>query len=263
MFRLIVFHYITQLFFVYILLNTCFLYYLVKIVKKRFALKIIELKNKEAVLLEYLDKNSILIKELNHRTKNNFQILLSLMNIQSRKTNNNKVDEFVSVNECRIHAMLATYSQLNQDLKTEVDIRVYMEELVSKLRIAYPLSTTNFKIEIDPILVDSERTKLLGILVVELLTNSIKHNSLKPTILLSIKFENTIYLKLKYSDTGQFNFNTSVLNNTHVSDGLRLIDSIVNHLNGELTIFSNYNYLITIKLDKQSKIYENNKCFNS
>jgi two-component sensor histidine kinase len=138
-----------------------------------------------------------------------------------------------------------------------------MEELVSKLRIAYPLSTTNFKIEIDPILVDSERTKLLGILVVELLTNSIKHNSLKPTILLSIKFENTIYLKLKYSDTGQFNFNTSVLNNTHVSDGLRLIDSIVNHLNGELTIFSNYNYLITIKLDKQSKIYENNKCFNS
>jgi two-component sensor histidine kinase len=237
----------------FIFINILFLIYIKIKIENQYKLKFIQLKNNEKELNYTIAKKNILLKELNHRTKNNFQILLSLMNIQSRKTNNSKVEEFVSINECRIHAMLATYSQFNgfeNNCNNKIEITTYYKDLANKLIDAYSIDESKFKLEIDAFIIDSELAKYLGILLVELVTNSIKHrvnNTSKYYIHISVAVTQPNTITLRYSDTKNTIKKAPLMSSENDNEGISLLKAIVKHINGELIIHPGFVYQIVIK----------------
>lgn len=238
---------------VFLFFNILFLIHITIKIEHHYKLKFIQLKNNEKELKYTIAKKNILLKELNHRTKNNFQILLSLMNVQSRKSNNSIVEEFVSVNECRIHAMLATYSQFNDFEKnstSRIAITTYFKDLTNRLVDAYSIDESKFKLEIDAFLIDSELAKYLGILLVELVTNSIKHrinNTSQYCIQISVTETQPNTLTLRYSDTENTIKKAPLMSNENDNEGISLLKAIVKHINGELIIHPGFVYEIVIK----------------
>ncbi len=234
-------------------LNILFLIYITIKIEHHYKLKFIQLKNNEKELNYTIAKKNILLKELNHRTKNNFQILLSLMNMQSRKTNNSNVEVFISINECRIHAMLATYSQFNdleKNSNSKIEITSYLKDLANKLVDAYSIDESKFKLEIDAFSINSELAKYLGILLVELVTNSIKHrvnNTSKYCIQISVTVTQPNILTLRYSDTKNTIKKAPVMSSENDNEGISLLKAIVKHINGELIIHPGFVYQIVIK----------------
>src|SRR5690606_19781137 len=64
-------------------------------------------------LEKLLEEKELLIKEINHRVKNNFSILISLLRLSKNKKGKKKTEEFINDFEQRINAMLKIHEMLN------------------------------------------------------------------------------------------------------------------------------------------------------
>ncbi|TLP40517.1 7TM diverse intracellular signaling domain-containing protein [Arcobacter arenosus] len=132
-----------------------------------------------------------LYRELHHRVKNNLQIILSILNLQSSKLDNRySKDEFLKL-ENRIKAISKTHEILYQNDNIEIiNMKEYIKKLCMDLNISYSLKDIDFKLNIDANMPIKEAV-YVGIIINELLSNSIKYvNNLD-------RFEITLIKKAK------------------------------------------------------------------
>ncbi len=133
-------------------------------------------------LEDVIKEKDLLIKEINHRVKNNFSILISLMRLSKHqgKTVDPKVifEEY----EQRVFSMLKVHDMLyNSKNFTGVNIGDYLFELVNEFRHTHIESAKNIKAELPAIdfILDSKKALHLGLIVTEIFLNYFKYCYLK------------------------------------------------------------------------------------
>ena len=118
-------------------------------------------------------------KEIHHRIKNNLQVISSLLDLQADKFDNPKVIEAFRESQNRVISMALIHEELYKGEGTDtLDFSTYIGELAENLFQTYSLSNKNIHLSMDleeNAFFDMDVAVPLGIIVNELVSNSLKH----------------------------------------------------------------------------------------
>lgn len=192
-------------------------------------------------------EKEVLIKEIHHRVKNNMQIIISLLNIQANSTSS--PNEIAVFNECRnrIRSMALIHERLylEKDI-ANITLGEYIEELTKELASSYAQHyKVVFNVEIEPIQISIDTAIPVGLILNEIITNSLKHAFPEKDGTVGIYSRVTAEsVTLNVIDSGKgFDFE----NYKGLTFGVELILILVSQINGTIT-YSNENgssYTIT------------------
>jgi two-component system, sensor histidine kinase PdtaS len=180
-------------------------------------------------------EKALLLRELNHRVKNNLQMVSSLLNLHSRQLKDHPAAEALMAGRYRVEALTLIHQKLyRDDIDTRIDIKDYVEDLTKNLVLNFgPEFTLDLKLESFVMKID--KAIPLGLIINELITNSLKYggqNNNSPTLEIVIK-NNANTVELTIADNGQglpagFDLAQSK------SFGLKLVNSLIKQLSGKL-----------------------------
>ncbi len=129
----------------------------------------------KAVLREALDENRNLMRELQHRVKNNIQMMISLLSMSAANGGTPEVQIFVNGAKDRFRALATTQDLIYEAQSASV---IPARELFGRLARALADSTEGavaISTDIADIQLPQESAHCLALIVNELVTNSIKH----------------------------------------------------------------------------------------
>jgi len=135
-------------------------------------------KRDEEQIRASLKEKEILLQEINHRVKNNMQIISSLLNLQSRHIEDKKSLELFQSSQNRVKSMALIHERLYQSKDfTRVDVADYVRSLTNQLFITYGIdqSAIKLKIDIKDIFLDMNTAIPCGLIINELVSNSLEH----------------------------------------------------------------------------------------
>jgi two-component system, sensor histidine kinase PdtaS len=135
----------------------------------------LQIMNHKQTLL--LKEKELLMREIHHRVKNNLQTTMSLLNMQSAYISNEAALEAIKSSQRRMHAMSLIHQQLYQsDTVTEIDMSVYVKELVSSLKESFSgMDNIAYNLQVQPSKLDAAEAVPLGLIINEAVTNAIKY----------------------------------------------------------------------------------------
>lgn len=124
------------------------------------------------------DPTGELVKEILHRVKNNFQTIASLLNLQAGYIRDEQARELFKNSRERVYVMALAHEKLYQsrDL-SHIEIGEYIRSLVSHLFDTYYPQTGRVreKMEIEAVVMEIETAIPVGLIINELVSNSLKH----------------------------------------------------------------------------------------
>jgi PAS domain S-box-containing protein len=132
----------------------------------------------EALRVSVREKETLL-REVHHRVKNNLQIISSVLHFQAKKVKN--PDDLVVFNEGRnrLRAMILVHERLYKSPGlARIDFGTYIQALVNDLQRSYAAAVggrISVHVDAAPIALPIESALPCGMIVCELLTNSIKY----------------------------------------------------------------------------------------
>jgi len=185
-----------------------------------------EVIQKTAELNKALKVKSLLIKEVHHRVKNNLQIILSMIRLQTDKLEDKLTKEKFAELENRINAIAKTYNMLIvEEELDEIDMEEYIEMLLLDIKESMfgVSSDIELKLDIDASL-PIGKAVYIGIIINEMVTNSYKYafENHIGSISISLHYLNEKY-QLSVSDTGK----GFIYDENHPSLGIKLIRALV------------------------------------
>jgi len=137
-----------------------------------------QMKKKEGQIKESLREKEVLLKEIHHRVKNNLQIISSLFRLQSAHIKDEHDIEIFKESQSRVSSMALIHESLYQskDL-AKIDFTEYTKKLVAYLLSSYAIypETTTLDISIDDIFLGIDVAIPCGLIINELVSNSLKH----------------------------------------------------------------------------------------
>ncbi len=213
--------------------------------------KIINYNNK--ALQSSIIEKEILLKEIHHRVKNNLQLVMSLLNIQSKEVGNT-MDDFLKVSQSRIISMSLIHESLYQ---TENLSKVDFKEYIIKLTDAIVNSQNSkqqdihLKVEVEDIYFDIQTAIPLGLIINELVNNAYKHAfKQKKQGIIALKLHQTKdSFILVISDNGTGNSEVLSLKKTL---GMELVKLLVLQIKGVLQIQNNMGISYNIQFKNQT-----------
>ncbi len=117
-------------------------------------------------------------KEINHRIKNNLQIVSSLLDLQAEKFSDEKVVEAFRESENRVVSMSLIHEELYEsgDLDS-LDFSSYIRKLIADLLKSYNVGSSEIRLhlDVDRVVLGVDTVIALGIIINELFTNSLKY----------------------------------------------------------------------------------------
>ncbi len=135
-----------------------------------------ERKTKELEIMEGTKQKENLLKEIHHRVKNNFAILVSLINMQMAQTKNQELYQSLTNLQLRIRTMALVHEMLYRSKDFEnISFSDYLRSLASVIAGTYNRRDINLVFEADESVMDIEASIPLGLIVNEILSNSYKH----------------------------------------------------------------------------------------
>jgi two-component sensor histidine kinase len=206
---------------------------------KELKLSIIELEMSKESLDKSLQVKNVLLKEIHHRVKNNLQLVMSLLNIQSRKNNNKEINEFIQKSQARINSIALIHQNLyNTENISKVEFNDYLNQLLNSIKLAQNDKTDKVKFILtkSDLYFEIHTAIPLGLILNELITNSLKHafpnevdfGQIKISI---IEEQNNNYF-LFYEDNG-VGYNNSEIQSSSI--GIQLINILVQQINGNIS----------------------------
>jgi PAS domain S-box-containing protein len=139
---------------------------------------ITEQKKAEELIKRSLSEKDMLLKEIHHRVKNNLMIISSLLNLQSGYIKDKASKDIFIESQNRARSMALIHERLYQstDLKS-IDFGEYITSLSNELFNTYKADSgfIKLKIDVEDIFLDINTAIPLGLIVNELVTNSLKH----------------------------------------------------------------------------------------
>ncbi len=198
------------------------------------------------VLKTAIKDKEILIKDIHHRVKNNMTLLVSILGLEKIKLSKRKDVSEIYLNTIdnvigRINILSQIYTKLYQSEKMleSVESKLFFNELFILIRTSFEdMYKIEFSKYIDNLLIPFEKVVPLGLIINELISNSLKYafiESKTGKIIFSFKKtgKNDIHLQLK--DNGQ-GINGDIDEVKSKSLGLLLVESLVEQIHGRMTI---------------------------
>lgn len=216
----------------------------------------IELEKNIAITTQQKEEIQMMMKEISHRTKNNLQLVSSIINIQSKNITDPNAKNTIDDIRNRIVSMALLHQKLylNNNLNTFL-LEGFIDDLLNYLLGIYDNKANPVKItkHIDEIEIKIDNAIHLGLLLNELLTNSFKHGIVKSKdkfINLKVTQNDKHKLLISISDSGQ-NINKLADQNFSKTFGASLIHSLVEQLKGAISfnIDDKNEIIITVNLD--------------
>ena len=139
---------------------------------------ITERKRAENVIKAALKEKEVLLREIHHRVKNNLQIIISLLNLQSKKITNKIALESLTESNTRIRAMSLIHEILYQsDDLAKIDFKDYINKLIKAIAHAFTGSGGNisYSVTVAQIRLSVDDAVPIALIINELLTNSYKY----------------------------------------------------------------------------------------
>ncbi len=165
--------------------------------------KVIE--NEKIRTQKSLVEKEILLKEIHHRVKNNMQMVISLLKIQSLDAKELTVEDFISVSEARINSMVLVHENLYQSQNlSKVDFKEYMNNLITSIISSYQgFKKIELRIDVNEIYFDVQTAIPIGLIINELVNNAYKHafkNREKGLILIQLVQNDDKYMLMVCDD---------------------------------------------------------------
>lgn len=201
---------------------------------------ITELKNVENQLKSSLEEKEVLLREIHHRVKNNMQIISSLLNLQSRHLTDKRTVNILKESRNRVKSMAMVHEELyrSNDL-SKIDFAEYIQRLLLGLFSSYGVDYDHIspEVNVENILLDIGTAVPCGLIISELVSNSLKHAFLnKNNGKISIKFDlNRSKHVLIVADNGTGFPEDIDFKNTKTL-GLQLVNTLVKQLHGSIAI---------------------------
>jgi two-component sensor histidine kinase/ligand-binding sensor domain-containing protein len=201
-------------------------------------------QHRTQLLEEKNREKEILLKEIHHRVKNNLQIIMSMINLQARQVKDPTALVVMQSVRGRVRSMALMHERLYQheDLAS-INLHDYIQDICDGLCTTYGTNEKEIKITLDvpPIMTEADAALSLGLIVNELVSNSIKyafpekrgyihvslHHAVNDTYTLMVK-DNGIGLPPDFEERRKKSF------------GLQLVTSLARKMGGKI-VFSNNN----------------------
>ena len=210
-----------------------------------------EKKLAEKEIVESLKEKEVLLKEIHHRVKNNLQVISSILNLQSSFVKDEKTLEILDESRNRIRSMAIIHENLYRTTNfSSIDFSSYLQNLCINLISSYHVysGVVEFKDEMEKVDLVLDQAIPCGLLVNELITNSIKYafptkQAGEITVGL-VEKEDVIYLRIEDNGIGLPKDFDMMKTDTL---GLQLVSTLVEQLDGEITVGNHQGtkYLIT------------------
>lgn len=201
-----------------------------------------QIEEQQVLIEDSLKEKDALIREVHHRVKNNLQIISSLFYLQAKKIKDPAALEAIKEGQLRVQIMSVIHQKLYQNEQLDlINFRLYISELAEQILESQKRSDLNVKLNIqaDSVPISVDKAVPIGLIVNELITNSLKHGFeglYSGTINIRIYLNENI-AHLVYMDDGNGVTDIENLEKGNTL-GMRLIRLFTNQLDGKMDIHS-------------------------
>ncbi|WP_149277393.1 sensor histidine kinase [Pareuzebyella sediminis] len=183
-----------------------------------------------------LHERDTLIRELHHRVKNNLQVVSSLLSLQSSFVTDKQSKAMLRYSQYRINSMGMVHQMLySGDNLNKIDFEAYIEELANALILSMKGRNSGIELElgIKDVVLNIDTAIPLGLIINEIITNSLKYGfpNTPGTITIKIDQTDSVWYRLEIGDNGVGMPDTINFRNTK-SLGLKLIHKLSLQLRG-------------------------------
>ena len=211
-------------------------YYLLVIIRD-----ITERKKRENQINASLKEKEILLQEIHHRVKNNMQIISSMLSLQFATVNDEKTIQMFKDSQNRVKTMALVHEKLYRSSDfANINFYHYVKDLVRHLFISFQVKPDKvyYQIKIEDIFFDISTAISCGLIINELVTNSIKYafpEDQKGLIIIGLEQKDDHIYELLYQDDG-IGLPEEVSIENSKTLGLHLIEILSIQLGGEVVI---------------------------
>jgi len=191
----------------------------------------------EQRVVALLREKDVILKETHHRVKNNMGTISSLLHLQAESQESEALGDILNDAAGRVQSMMVLYDKLyrSEDF-CDLGVKAYLEDLIAQLMALFEAGRrvrADLKLQDFPLA--SKKMALLGIILNELITNSMKYAFPRAQAgLISVSvYKRGSAVILEYADDGPglpapVNFKNSA------GFGMQLIDLLVQQLGGRI-----------------------------
>jgi len=198
-----------------------------------------------------LREKEVLLREVHHRVKNNLQIIVSLLSLQSSRAQAPEVRELLGKSQDRVWAMARIHELLHSsDDLGHIAMEQYVRELCSHLILAGKFETDEPQVSfrIDPVRLPLDVAIPCGMILNELISNAFQHAKVEPPGKLQVQVTYRAEgdrQTFGVTDNGQADLKTLTENDSSL--GLKIVKALVGQLKGELTVQADdgISYMVT------------------
>ncbi len=211
-----------------------------------------QVRNQKEIITKALTEKDLLLREIHHRVKNNLQLVSSLLTLQGRSINDATALQAINEGKSRVRSMALIHQDLyNKENLTGINVKEYIEKLSQELFDTYNVDKERIRLQmkIEKLEMDVDTLIPLGLIINELITNSLKYawpNNTTGTLYIELQHDNN-HITLTVKDDGIGYDPTSAREG---SFGATLISALTLQLNAEYTVNTDNGSTITIILDK-------------
>ena len=186
-------------------------------------------------------KNEVLMREQNHRVKNNLQVISSMLSLQHDYLGDELSKKVFSESRTRIDSMILLHRQLYENGNAEsIDIEDFFYDVVNSVALSFGVGRLQTNLSMGVRFLKTDTATAIGVIINELAMNSIKHAFKEKTPLIEISSKQTKNkVEITYKDCGDTDLKEIIGNSDKKGFGLDLINMILFQINGHMK----YNYL--------------------
>jgi len=200
-----------------------------------------------------LEQNEEFYRELQHRVKNSFALISSMVRLTADSSESPEVKDAFRDIDMRILAVSEMYNMLySHNSVNNVQFNEYLEKIINLI----PLLSDHIEIIgiYEEVMLSVKTAIPIGLIVTELITNSIKHafpENRNGTITVKLKTDKNLIVIEIYDDG--IGVNQDVDFTKIDSLGLRIVDALVRQIHGSLTIVPDNGTSCTLVLPSEVK----------
>ncbi|MEX2379892.1 MAG: PAS domain S-box protein, partial [Vicingaceae bacterium] len=212
-------------------------------------------KQSEKELKSSLKEKEVLLKEVHHRVKNNMQVISSILSLQSAYVEDEGVLGILRESQNRIKSMAFIHEKLyrTKDFSL-IKFSDYVYNLSQNLVDTYELLKVNveLKYDLEEVFLNIDSAIPCGLIINELISNSLKYAFVDKSngVIYIDLHQNSDEITLQIKDNGN-GFPEDIDYKNTDSLGLQLVNTLVEQLEGSITLDNSKGAAFTIKFKKK------------
>lgn len=133
-------------------------------------------QSRSAEFEQQIREKDTLLREIQHRVKNNLQMITALIRIEAREARKTKTDSGFDRLAGRIEALQLLYDALSEDGQGgDIDLGIYLSRIASAVMSSHAVDGIRLNLKVDVCPVSVNVAMPIGLVVNEVLTNALKH----------------------------------------------------------------------------------------